>query len=362
VCSATDRPAPVARAHGGPHDDELYALGIAPDEILDFSVNVNPYGPCSTVLEAVRTAPLTRYPDPTASAARRALAEHTGVAPERIGLGHGAAELFWTLARVLVPPGGTVVSVEPTFSEFTAGVRAAGGRVVEWRADARDGFAVDLDAVGALAHRCRAAVIYLCTPNNPTGVHVPVDQITRFAVAHQDTTLVLDQAFLSLSEHADEARAHLPAHVVAVRSLTKDHAIPGVRVGYLLAHPTLTARIEHGRAAWTTSAQAQAAALAACRAESEAFVTDSRRRLFTDRDRLATGLRGLGLHPLPSSTMYQLVRVGDAGALRRRLLERHRVLVRDCASFGLPEYIRLAALPVPADARLLAALATERSQ
>jgi histidinol-phosphate/aromatic aminotransferase/cobyric acid decarboxylase-like protein len=143
--------------------------------------------------------------------------------------------------------------------------------------------------------------------------------------------------------------------VVCVRSLTKDLAIPGVRVGYLIAAPALVARIERARPAWTTSAAAQAAAIAASTAG--AFVAASRARLLADRARLAAELAALGLCPAPSTTGFLAVRVGDARGVRARLLADHRILVRDCASFGLPDHIRLAARPAADQARVVDALA-----
>jgi histidinol-phosphate/aromatic aminotransferase/cobyric acid decarboxylase-like protein len=149
----------------------------------------------------------------------------------------------------------------------------------------------------------------------------------------------------------------VPPNVVCVRSLTKDHAIPGVRIGYAIGSPALVARIEHGRAAWTTSAAAQAAAIAAC--QLGAFVAESRQRLLAERAELARLLTGLGLAPAPSSTGFLVIEVGDARGLRDRLLARHHLIVRDCASFGLPGHIRLAARSAGDRERLAAALRTE---
>src|SRR5687768_2805436 len=105
------------RVHGGPQDDELRALEIDPATLVDFSVNTNPYGPCAALVEAIRTAPIDRYPDPTARAAREVLARTLDASPDELALGNGAADLLWTLARVLVRPGTNVLMVEPTFCE-----------------------------------------------------------------------------------------------------------------------------------------------------------------------------------------------------------------------------------------------------
>ena len=352
-----DRGPPAPRVHGGPVVEQLRRLGLDREQVVDFSVNLNPYGPAPAMRAAIRAARVEVYPDSTGSEARAALAAVCGVAPERIVLGNGGADLLWTLARLLLAAGQTALLVEPTFSELRAAAAAARARVVEWRASPERGFAVDLDAVAALARAQRATVLYLCAPNNPTGAPVRARALRDFAAALPEVTIVLDQAFLSLSEHAADAAVDPPDNVVRVRSLTKEHAIPGVRIGYLIATRALAAAVESARPAWTTGAAAQAAALAACGLA--AFVDQSCARLLDDRRALARDLRALDLKPVPSAATFQIVRVADAARVARALLARHQVLVRDCASFGLPDYLRLAARPAPDRARLRAALAAE---
>jgi histidinol-phosphate/aromatic aminotransferase/cobyric acid decarboxylase-like protein len=348
---------PGARIHGGLPHGELRALGIDAADVLDVSANCNPYGPCASVVDAIRAAPIDRYPDPTAAGACEAIAGALGVAADRVALGNGAAELLWTLASVLVRPGTGVIVAEPTFCELRAAAAHAGGAIHEWRARPDDGFAIDLAAIGQRIRDRAPAVAYLCAPGTPTGNAIPATAVRELAEAHPATTFLLDQSFLSLSERFADAAVEQPANVACVRSLTKDFAIPGVRVGYVVAAPALIARVEQARPAWTTSAAAQAAAIAACAAGE--FVSASRARLLADRTELALALAALGAPPAPSTTGFLVVRVGDARAVRERLLVRHRVLVRDCASFGLPEYIRIAARPASDRARLVAALTEE---
>jgi histidinol-phosphate/aromatic aminotransferase/cobyric acid decarboxylase-like protein len=348
------------RIHGGIEGAELAALGVDAARVLDVSVNTNPYGPCAAVRDAIDAATIDRYPDPTARTARIALAEIARVGTDQVALGNGAAELLWTLARAL-PCDGTAVIVEPTFGEARAALEAAGTAVVEWRASPEKHFAIDLAAIAATVRAHDATIVYLCTPNTPTGATVPAWQVAEWAAALAPARVILDQSFLSLSERADDARVPMPPNVIRVRSLTKDHGIPGVRVGYAIADRDVIARIEAQRPAWTTGAHAQAAAVAATTDAARTFVADSARRLLADRAALDVALGELGLAPVPSSTVFTLVAVADAAALRRRLLVRQHVLVRDCASFGLSGYVRLAARPAPERTRLVAALAEELS-
>jgi histidinol-phosphate aminotransferase len=351
-----DERAHGVRPHGGLRPEELAELGLRPDEILDFSVNVNPFGPSPAVLAAARAAPLDRYPDPTAFELRTAIARRHGVPADEVVVGNGAADLLWTLARVLLGPGRTALVVEPTFSELGAAAHAAGARVVVWRASSRDDFGVDLRAVARLASSTSARLVYLCSPGSPTGSRVPLPEICELAAGLPDAVIVLDQAFVTLSEHPEEATSPVPRNVVRVRSMTKDHAIAGVRLGFALAPGPLARALEAGRAGWTTSTVAQAAGLAAL--EDEEFTARCRARLIELRRALADALRALGLRPVPSTTGFLAAPVGDARALRARLLQR-RILVRDCTSFGLADHIRLAARPPGDLEHLLAALRDE---
>jgi histidinol-phosphate/aromatic aminotransferase/cobyric acid decarboxylase-like protein len=347
--------APALRAHGGLIDDELRALRIDPEAVLDVSVNVNPYGTSKRVLAAIRSAPVDRYPDPTAAPARRAIAEHLKTNADRVVLGNGAVDLLWTAARALLEPGATALVVEPAFSELGAAVRASGGRLVRWRAREEDGFAVDLPAVGEAIRREGARLVYLCSPANPTGVVVDEREFAAFAGAHPEVLFLFDQAFASLSDRPEALKGALPANVVALRSMTKEHAIAGVRVGYALAAPGIAARLERGRPPWSTSALAQEAAIAAIR--EEPYVEACRQRILADRDRLRARLREVGLAPFPSATLYFLLPVADAGRARSALLRDARVLTRDCTSFGLPAMLRICARPARDEERLVAALA-----
>jgi histidinol-phosphate aminotransferase len=335
-----------SREHGGLHSEELASLGLRASDIIDFSVNVNPYGPSPAVLAAARNAPIDRYPDPTATELRQALARLHEVPPDAIVAGNGAADLLWTLARALCRPRDAVLIVEPTFAEFRTAAATMGAEMIEWRASPSRALAVDLQEVEHLLSRSGARVLYLCTPGSPSGSHVPVPEIAALAQRNPRVTIVLDQAFVTLSEHHADGAVPVPPNVVRVRSLTKDHAIPGLRLGYLVATPAFARRIEAARPPWTTSAIAQAAGLAAL--GEVAFIDSCRERLLADRRALQTELSTLGLQPLASCTGFVLVPVPRAGQdgqqLRSRLLAR-RILVRNCASFGLPRHIRIAARP-----------------
>lgn len=330
--------------HGGMRDDELASHGLSPADVLDLSVNVNPYGPCALIRRAIAEAAIDRYPDPSATTARRALARRFGVDEGAVVVGNGAVDLLWTMARCALRPGDRVIIVEPAFSEMRSAAQLVGAEIVAHTTRAEDDFKLDLDALDAHVRATQPRMVYVCTPSNPAGVCTPQSEIARLAGRHPDTLFVVDASFLSMSARHREAE-EVPSGVVWLRSLTKDHALAGVRVGFAVTH--LAPRIEAARPPWSVNAIAQAAAVAATSDVAARFVDESRARLFTDRARLVDALASLGLRVHPSETIYVLVDLGHLCAtdLRARLLARHAILVRDATSFGLPHHVRIAARP-----------------
>lgn len=348
--------------HGGLLDDELARLGLRHEEVLDVSVNVNPYGPPPGVIAAIRAASIERYPDPTATPARAALARWLDVPREQVVVGNGAVDLIWSLARCLVSPGDPVLVVEPAFSELRSAATCAGACVAEHRLAPEDDFAFDPAAFGAALHALKPRLVYLCTPANPTGKKIPIQLLAQLADEHPRTTFIVDLSFSSLSEGHRDDIVQASRRIVWLRSLTKDFALAGLRVGFAVAPPRVVAMIERSRPPWSVNALAQAAIRAATEAEAQAFVAESRVRLLRDRAALELALRDLGLRTHASETLYILLDLGPArraSALREALLTRHAVLIRDATSFGLPHHVRICARAGEPLARLLRALARE---
>ena len=355
-----DHNAPMA--HGGLLAEEMGALGVYAADVLDVSVNVNPYGPCPSVRRAIADAAIERYPDPSAAPAKRALADHVGVDPGRVIVGNGAVDLLWILARATLRPGERAMVVEPAFSEMRLAAVRAGASIVEYRTRPENHFAVDLGALEVAIRETRPRLVYLCTPSNPAGVGVSVRDVSDLAERNPQVLFVVDISFLSLSERNAEADVAPPESIMSVRSLTKDFALAGLRVGYAVAAPPLVDLLESHRPPWSVNALAQAAAVATTTAEASRFVAESRERWLADRAALTSALGDLCLRVHPSETVYLLADLGDrrrATELRDRLLQRQRVLVRDATSFGLPHHIRIGARAQRDLERLVGALQRE---
>jgi L-threonine-O-3-phosphate decarboxylase len=341
--------------HGAPDYAELERLGLDPERVLDFSVNSNPYGPPPAVREAVDRVSLDRYPDREALALRRALAERLGVALARIVAGNGTAELIWLVAFAFLRPKDRVLVAGPTFGEYGRTAALMGAQVQTWIACPERTFAVVPEEVEQRLRETKPRLVFICNPNNPTGTIMPPEVMAAWAYAHPGTLFVIDEAYLAFAPGLKSALSLGANNILVLRSMTKDYALAGLRLGYAVGHVSVIRALSQVRPAWNVNALAQAAGLAVLR--DEAHRRQSLQALAQAREELVAGLTKLGLPPLPSATHFFLVRVGDGAAFRQALL-RQGILVRDCASFGLPAHVRIATRRPEENARLLETIRT----
>ncbi len=326
--------------HGGLDEQELRGFGLDPAAVLDFSSNVNPLGASPLAVEAARTAELSRYPDPRCRALKATLAERLGVAPENVAVGNGSTELVHLVVRVLARIGGRPVVFAPTFSEFERACAAVGLRPFAWQAQEERGFRWSLANKPQVLRRERPLAVYLCNPNNPTGVYLSERDVRGLAEASLGGPLLLDEAYRPF---VDEPWESVPlihgGRVACLRSLTKDLGIPALRIGYLVAEAGLVQAVESLQPTWSVSGVAQAAAQAGI--ADEEHLAAARQAVRAGKRVLVAGLGALGLQVQEGAANFIMVRVGDAAAVRRALLQQG-CLVRDCSSFGLPAWVRIA--------------------
>src|SRR5260370_14568681 len=227
----------------------LTALGLAPGDVLDFSVNPNPLGPAPSVLQTVRETDWSRYPGDDEEPLRQGLAERAHVAPEQVVLGNGSAELMWLIALAALRSGDRVGIVGPTFGEYARAVRVVGATPIEV-GDPRDATSV--------------RALFVCNPNNPTGHYRGPREIEQLLGQHPDRLLVLDEAYAPFVDNRWRSEALLEfGNLVILRSMTKDQALPGLRLGYLLAAPEVARAVDAVRPPWSVNAGALRARLAA---------------------------------------------------------------------------------------------------
>ncbi|HEY7295471.1 MAG TPA: aminotransferase class I/II-fold pyridoxal phosphate-dependent enzyme, partial [Dehalococcoidia bacterium] len=202
--------------------------------------------------------------------------------------------------------------------------------------------------------RVSPPLVFVCNPNNPTGVYLSKDEVRTLAAALTGGPLLLDEAYVAfLDEPWNGLDLIESGRVIVVRSMTKDYGLAGLRLGYLVAHPDVVAAVRRLQPAWSVNAAAQAAGRAAL--ADDGYLPRMREVVRAGKDALLAGLHELGLEAHGGAANFVLVRVGHASGLRLHLLRRG-FAVRDCTSFGLPEYIRIGVRYAEECRRLLAAL------
>jgi histidinol-phosphate aminotransferase len=345
--------------HGAIGASELEALaarGVPPGSVVDFSASTNPLGPPPAGAEALRHVEIGRYPDRTAQPLRLALAARLGLDPDQILAANGSSELIWLAALVYARPAPErVLVVGPTYGEYERAAQVAGAAVVHLAARAENGFRPDCAQIAAQVRRERPRMVWLCNPNNPTSISLPRAEVETILAACIDAgaLLVVDEAYLAFVDEPGSLLDLVASeHLLLLRSMTKDYALAGLRLGYAIGTQRMAGLLRAIQPPWSVNAAAQAAGLAAL--EDGAHLERAREEVRRARAVLVAGLETLGLRVTPPAANFILVEVGEAAAVRARLLE-YGCAVRDCTSFGLPRHVRIAVRTQPECARLLAA-------
>ena len=362
-------------AHGGDLLRMAATAGRDPASLLDFSVNVRPEGPPEFIRAALFRAmtALAAYPSPHAEEAMLAAARHHGMDASRFVFGSGSNELIHALARVLRKRGvPSVRVVEPAFSEYAIACRLAGikaipvwGGIIEKNQcvpttdTGKDEAVPTRDLLDALTDAPEGSAVFLANPGNPSGLFRTPEECLRLMSSRSDLLWIIDEAFVEYAGTETEASVlqRLPKNGIVLRSLTKFHAVPGVRLGYLAADAELAQAIRDELPAWSVNAFALAAAQAVF-ADTSDFTAQTRAENAERRADLAAALSSLpGIEVYPSAANYVLFRwPGAPRNLLDILLKRFGIAVRDCSNYhGLKDgsWFR-AAVRFPEDHRRLA--------
>jgi histidinol-phosphate aminotransferase len=340
--------------HGGIDYAELKTLGLTPDEILDFSVCTNPFMPPPGIKETLSSMPVEQYPDSEATDLRQRLSECLGVPPENILAGSGTTELIRLVAMTYFRKGDPILILEPTYGEYEIAGRIAGARPVKHRAKEEDNFMPRIADVAALTRKHRPRGVFICNPNNPTGKYLSRREIETLLDAGEDSLIVLDEAYIAFVAGSwNSVDLTTQGNVVILRSMTKDYGMPGLRLGYAIAHQEIINNLRRVCSPWNVHIIAQKVGVAVL--ENREYLEQSLRQIQEAKRFLINGLSRLGFRVLPSDANYFLLKVDNARKFRSSLLKQG-ILVRDCTSFGLPEYVRIAPRTMPECEKLIAAI------
>ncbi len=326
----------LARIRPAVRNASAYVVGGIEKPPVKLNQNESPYDLPddlkAEVLDRFREIPFNRYPDEQPGRLVRAYAKHADYTPGGILAGNGSNELTYTIGLALIDKGTPVVLPRPMFSLYEKVVRLHGGEVVS--VPPRDDLSFDAEALLAAVEEHEPALTVLTTPNNPTGLAMPIGEIEPI-VAAAPGFVVVDEAYVEFTEE-ESARTLLAKYpnLILLRTLSKACGLAGLRIGFLLAHPAVIVEILKARLPFMIDALAEAAATTLLQhpdllAERAQLLKESRKTLEQALKRQAT------IEVIPSQSNFVLFRTPvEPAALMGRLAE-SGVLVRNMG--GYPE-------------------------
>ena len=311
-------------------------------DMIRLNWNENLFGPLPGVAEATASAlaDVWAYPEEAHEELRHAIAAWAGAAPEEVIIGHGIQALTLTVITALIDPGDAVVIPRPTYGLYAQACAVAGARVI--RVDNDAGLALDLPALAAAATAHRAKLVWVCDPNNPTGLRLGAAEWARFLDALPEGCLaVADEAYRDYIEPAEridrliDIRAGRP--VVVLRTFSKIFGLAGLRLGYLLVAAALAPHVNAVQEPFNVNRAALAAGLASLNRTGD--LAGRRDQVRRARERLVAAA---GIPALPSDANFVLLALEDDDVrVAETLAEREGVLVRPGSEFGLPGFVRV---------------------
>jgi len=340
---------------GKPESELARELGIS--DIAKLASNENPLGPSPRVIEALAAhlGGINRYPDGNGFELKRRLADHHGIAMERITLGNGSNDVLELLGRTFLRPEDGVVYSEHAFIVYQLVAQAIGARAQV--AKAHD-YGHDLVALRE-AVDASTRLVFIANPNNPTGTWLGSTDLEAFiADLPRHVIVVIDEAYTEYVEEADFPDASLWVdrypNLVVTRTFSKAHGLAGLRIGYALSHPGVADLLNRVRQPFNANSLALVAAVASL--DDPEHIA---RSVAVNRDglvQLTTACREMGLDCIPSVGNFLTVDMGQPGGALFQALLQEGVISRPIGGYGLPNHLRFTVGTATENARCIAAL------
>jgi histidinol-phosphate aminotransferase len=289
---------------------------------IKLNTNENPYPPSPRVFEALREWStgdrLRKYPDPEGTTFRQTAARILGVEAEAILIGNGSDDILTIITRAFVPEGGLIASLTPSYSLYRslAEIQGARFRAVPFAADWQ------------LPHPWPirdANLTFICNPNSPSGTAVE-PAVLEHRISSVSGQIVIDEAYVDFAAGHALGLAHCE-NIIVSRSLSKSHALAGIRFGYAVAKPNLVRQLVKVKDSYNCDVLSLAAATAAF--EDQDYLLSTRAKIIETRGRLARSLEGLGFNVCPSQANFLWCRRTDRPVKQiYEELKRRMILVR----------------------------------
>ena len=349
--------------HGSINPHELKLLGLEQKKVLDFSANISPIGSPKDTWDAIKSVDLSIYPDPDCLEIRESISKHLSnsklkIPIEKVFVGNGSNEIIHLTSRIILSKKSTALVMTPTYGEYEYAFRLSGANIIYFDANVTRDFRWDFFEVVNLIKNKKPNVVIICNPNNPTGVYCKRNEIETLVKAsiHSGSMVILDEAYLSFVANPWNSLSMLKySNIILVRSMSKNYANTALRLGYALASEDFVSKLRALQPDWSVNSLAQKAGISAL--EDHEYLTNARKVMFSARNYLKISLNELGLKTIPTDANFLLIRVDNANKWRSLLLAKG-VVVRDCTSFGLPNYIRVG-IRIMEDCKFLVKAITE---
>lgn len=341
--------------HGGKLIETAQANNLNPDQIIDFSANINFLGPPALILEAIRSnvKKIENYPEINAKTLKKLIAEKHSLAAEKVTVANGAAEMIYQLNKVLDPK--QVMVIDPTFSEYELAAESAGAKIKHFKLSQSADFIPDLEKLKADLNS-EIDILFICNPNNPTAHLIKKDKLEAVIkkAAKENIIVVVDEAFTDFLTEPDKYSTikllESYENLVILKSMTKLFAIPGLRLGYALTNKSLSLELESKRDPWSVNYFSQLAGeiIFSNQQEIADYIKLSREKIAEARKYLYQRLKKFKqLKVYQPTTNYIFIDISETdynSAELKEKLAKAAVLIRNCDSYhGLKDnYIRVA--------------------
>lgn len=340
----------LKKTHGGLNYSRLKEKGITPEDIIDFSVSINPFPVHESIINAVRNCSLTRYPDSSAYELRERIAQYENCRVDEVLAVNGTSQGINLIGEAFLDSNSTVLIAAPAYSQYKNISQLKKSKIIELESDVSRDFKPDENQIIEKIEEIRPEIFWICNPNNPTGTYLAEDKMDKIeeAAKKTGTIVVIDEAYIAFTKKELRFRKE-STNILRLNSMTKDYGIPGLRLGYIHGDQELLKTIADHQPEWSISAPAQKAGIA-CLDENE-YYAKTWASVKEECERFRNKLIGIGLKVYETESNFFMVRLGSRAdiedgspgyaSLLQHALESKNIQIRDCSSFGYPDHIRI---------------------
>jgi histidinol-phosphate aminotransferase len=314
------------------HGGDIYSYND--EKIIDFSANVNPLGLPQSVKDAIadNIELYTNYPDPLCRELKNAFLKYKGVKPENIVCGNGAADIIFKLVLAINPKKALLLA--PTFSEYENALGICNCQVIHHFLLEENEFVLDDSIFNKITNDID--IMFICNPNNPTGIEIEKDFIIKIAekCLENSVILVVDECFNEFLDDADRysvvSNLDKYKNIIVLKAFTKIYAMAGIRLGYAFcSDEILIDKINNMLQPWSVSTVASKCGVAAL--GEKKYILKTKKLIFENREYLITELKKLGFKVYNSKVNYIFFKTNDLELVSK--LEKFGLLIRSCSNY-----------------------------